>query len=363
MEIDAPLRLYMIFFLFWGMVFFASSEAALFGLGRLGRQKLKEEGHPRHPLIERLLSRPRRLIISLLIGNEAINVAISSLTAALFIALWGDAAKWAAIPLVVFIVLLFGEVIPKTISVNHPDKIAPLVCGTVSRFAQIVSPLCWILERIVSGTFKLFQVAPESPPPPMTEEMFKNLVETSQKEGTLEELEKDLIHRVFRFGDQTVKNVMTPRAAVFALPIATKWESAIEALRERRFSRIPVYEKNADNVVGILYAKELLGVRGKGGRAGEVSLRSFMRKPYFIPPSKKLDDLGLEFRKQRIHLAVVVNEYGRLAGIVTLEDLLEELFGEIYDELDLERQAKKESRRKREESAMKINPQPKKETD
>jgi putative hemolysin len=346
LEIDAPLRIYFLFFLFWGLVFFTSSEAALFGLGRLNLQKLKEEEHPRHSLIDRLLSRPRQLLISLLIGNEAINVAISSLASALFIGLWGDAAKWLAIPVVVFIILLFGEVIPKTIAVNYPDKIAPLVAGPVDQFAAIVSPLRWILEKIVDGVLKLFRVVPESSPPPLTEEFFKELVATSQKEGTLEELEKDLIHRVFRFGDQTVKNIMTPRAAVFVLPDHTQLENAIEALREHRFSRIPVFGENPDNIVGILYAKELLGAPGKERRTGETSLRNFLRKPYFIPPSKKLDDLFREFRKQRIHLAVVVNEYGGLSGIVTLEDLLEELFGEIYDEMDFEREGMKEKRKR-----------------
>jgi len=346
LEIEAPIRIYLLFFLFWGLVFFTSSEAALFGLGRFNLQKLKDEEHPRHSLIERLLSRPRQLIISLLIGNEAINVAISSLTSALFIGLWGDTAKWLAIPVVVFIILLFGEVIPKTIAVNYPDKIAPLAAGPVKQFAAIVSPLRWILEKIVDGVLKLFRVVSESSPPPLTEEVFKEMVEASQKEGTLEELEKDLIHRVFRFGDQTVKNIMTPRAAVFALPANTKLENAIEALRERRFSRIPVFGENPGNIVGILYVKDLLGPPGKGEKTGETNLRNFLRKPYFIPPSKKLDDLFREFRKQRIHLAVVVNEYGNLSGIVTLEDLLEELFGEIYDEMDFEREGMRGKRKR-----------------
>lgn len=350
MEIEAPLRIYLLFFLFWGLVFFTSSEAALFGLGRLNLQKLKEEEHPRHPIIERLLSRPRQLIISLLIGNESINVAISSLTSALFIGLWGDKAKWLAIPVVVFIILLFGEVIPKTIAVNYPDKIAPSAAGPVAQFATIVSPLRWILEKIIDGVLKLFRIVSETPPLPLTEEVFKELVATSQKEGTLEELEKDLIHRVFRFGDQTVKNIMTPRQAVFALANNTKLENVIEALKERRFSRIPVYGKDPDHIVGVLYAKELLGAVDKEKRTGKMNLQNYLRKPYFIPPSKKLDDVFREFRKQRIHMAIVVNEYGGLSGIVTLEDLLEELFGEIHDEMDSERESRKEKRKRQREN-------------
>ncbi len=341
MEIDAPLRLYLIFFLFWSLVFFTSSEAALFSLGRLGLQKLKEESHPRHTLIERLLSRPRQLMISILIGNETVNVAISSLTSALFIGLWGDTAKWLAIPAVVFLILPFGEVIPKTMAIRHPEKVAPLVAYLVERFLVLVKPLHWILQKILGITLKLARVSPEPSSIPLTEEDFKSLVETSHREGALEEAEKHFIHRVFEFGDQTVRNIMTPRPAVFALPLSINLGDAIEALREQRFSRVPVYRKNLEEIIGVLYAKDFLRARGKRIGAEEGGLRPFLRKPYFVPLSKKLDDLFRDFQQQRIHLAVVVNEYGGMAGIITLEDLLEELFGEIYDEGDIERRAKK----------------------
>ncbi|KPK90517.1 MAG: hypothetical protein AMJ94_09195 [Deltaproteobacteria bacterium SM23_61] len=333
MEIDAPLRLYLIFFLFWGLVFFASSEASLFALGRLRLRRLKEEGHPSHPLIERLLSRPRRLIISLLIGNEAVNVAISSLTSALFIGIWGDSAKWLAIPVVVMGILLLGEVVPKTMGVRYPDKIAPALANPVDRFVTLVHPLHWIIRKVVDVLFWLAGVRFDLSSPDLTEKDFKELVETSQREGALEEGEKHFIHRVFKFSDQTVRQIMTPRAAVFALPLATRVKEAVEALRENRFSRVPIYEKTLDRVVGVLHARELLRVKGQRG-VDDRGLRPFLRKTHFVPLTKKLDVLFKELQQKRIHLAVVVDEYGKTAGIVTLEDLLEELFGEIYDELD-----------------------------
>ncbi len=338
MDFDAPLRLYLIFFLFWGLVFFTSSEASLFALGRLRLQRLKEEGHPSYPLIERLLSHPRRLIISLLIGNEAINVAISSLTSALFIGLWGDRAKWMAIPMVVLGVLLFGEVFPKTMGVRNPERIVPWVASAVAGFVRLVEPLHWVIRKIVDGIFWLARVKPEPPSPFLTEEEFKHLLETSQKEGSLEEGEKHLIQRVFLFSDQTVKNIMTPRGAVYALPLSTNAPDAVKALKENRFSRVPVYQENMDEIVGVLFAKDLLRARGQKG-VEDRGLRPFLRKVYFVPWSKKLDVLFKELQQQRIHLAVVVDEYGKMAGVVTLEDLLEELFGEIYDELDRERKA------------------------
>jgi len=170
-------------------------------------------------------------------------------------------------------------------------------------------------------------------------------METSQKEGALEEGEKHLIHRVFRFSDQTVRNVMTPRASVFALPLSTRLKEAVEALKENRFSRVPVYEKSLDRVVGVLLARELLRAKGQRG-LDDRGLRPFLRKAHFVPLTKKLDALFRELQKRRNHLAVVVDEYGKTAGIVTLEDLLEELFGEIYDELDEGGRRGKRDRRK-----------------
>jgi putative hemolysin len=346
LDIEAPIRLYLIFFLFWALVFFTASESSLFGLGRLGLQKLREEGHPRFSLLDDLLKRPRRLIISLLIGNEAVNVAISSLTSALFINLWGDRAKWLAIPVVVMGILLFGEVIPKTVGVRHPEKIAPLVAYPVGRFMKLVGPLHWVIRKIMDGIFKVAGIRPEPYRGQLTEAYFKDLVEASQRDGALEEEEKHLIHRVFKIGDQTVRDILTPRSAIFALPFSVPFQEALQILKARRFSRVPVYGRNLDEIVGILYAKDLLGDVGRK-KFEEEGLRSILRKPHFVPQGKKLDVLFKELQRQRIHLAVVVDEYGATLGVVTMEDILEELFGEIYDEHDWERSGGKRGPQKK----------------
>ncbi|HSR12745.1 MAG TPA: hemolysin family protein [Thermodesulfobacteriota bacterium] len=327
------MRLFLIFVLFWGLVFFASSEASLFSLGRLRLARLKEEGNPSHPVIERLLRHPRRLIISILIGNEALNVAISSLASALFIGLWGDSAKWLAIPAVLLGIILLGEVLPKTIAVRDPERTSAWVARPVARYVEIVGPVHWVVRKVVDGLFWLARVRPETASASMMEEDFKEFTETSVREGAVEESEKDFIHRVFKFSDQTVRTVMTPRSAVFTLPLETRIGEAVDILRENRFSRIPVYRNSKEEIVGVLYAKDLLRVRRQRS-VEERDLRAFLRKPHFIPLSMKLNILFQELQKKRIHLAVVVDEYGKMAGIVTLEDLLEELFGEIYDELD-----------------------------
>jgi CBS domain containing-hemolysin-like protein len=347
MEIDVLWRLGLLFVLFWGLVFFACSEASLFSLGRLRLHKLKRENHPRYPVIEGLLARPRQLISSLLIGNEVINVAISALTTAALIAIWGDSAKWIAIPVVVFLILLFGEVIPKTLSLHHPERVAPVVAGPAKKFVDWVWPVHSLIQKVVDLALRWAGGKSDSSSAAFMEKDFRDLVETGHQEGTLEESEKRLIHRVFQFGDQTAKNIMTPRSAIFALPLQARPGEFLEALRQNHFSRVPVFKRDLDEIVGVFHVKDLLRTRGQGRKMEEGGLRSLLRKPYFIPVSKKLDDLLKEFQKRRIHLAIVVDEYGKTAGLVTLEDLLEELFGEIMDDLDLKRRAGRRKERAR----------------
>lgn len=278
MEVDVLWRLLLLFFLFWGLVFFASSEASLFSLGRLRLHKLKRENHPRYPVIEGLLTRPRQLISSLLIGNEAVNVAISSLTTAVLIAIWGDSAKWIAIPLVVFLILLFGEVIPKTLSVHHPEKVAPVVAAPVKKFLDLVWPVHALIQRLVDLALRWAGGKADSSASLM-EKDFRDLVETGHQEGTLEETEKRLIHRVFQFGDQTAKNIMTPRSAIFALSLQARPGEILEALRQNRFSRVPVFKRDLDEIVGVFHVKDLLRTRGQGKKGRKGAFDLFCAKP------------------------------------------------------------------------------------
>ena len=347
MDIDTPIRLYIAFFLFWGLVFFTASEAGLFSLGNFKLQKLKDSGHPRSSLLENLLLQPRRLIITLLIGNEIFNIALSSLTTAIFISLWGEKAKWLAIVSVVGIILLFGEVIPKSLAIRNSERIAVAVAPWIHRFGKIIQPMVDLLIRLVEWILKCAGVQNPTPSPALTEEDFKRLIAKGEKEGILEEAEKHLVDRVFEFGDKTARTIMTPRSALFALPLETRVGEAVEKLKTYRFSRIPIYRQNLDEIVGILYAKDLLKAKFRSGRREERTIQSLLHKAYFVPLSKRLDELFKELQQRRIHMAIVVDEYGKVAGVVTLEDLLEELFGEIYDELDSERQGRRRSPQRR----------------
>jgi len=253
------------------------------------------------------------------------------------ITIWVDSAKWIAIPVVVFLILLFGEVIPKTLSLRHPERVAPVVAGPAKRFVDWVWPVHALIQKVVDLALRWTSGKSDSSSAAFMEKDFRDLVETGHQEGTLEESEKRLIHRVFQFGDQAAKSIMTPRSAIFALPLQARPAEILEMLRQNRFSRVPVFKRDLDEIAGVFHVKDLLRTRGQGRKMEEGGLRTLLRKPYFIPANKKLDDLLNEFQKRRIHLAIVVDEYGKTAGLVTLEDLLEELFGEIMDDLDLRR--------------------------
>ena len=328
--------------------FFSGSETSLFSLGRIERHRIREEKKTLVSLwLKFLIERPRRPIVTVLIGNELVNISISALTASLtdeaFLAWRGPAfldpiiLKTMVATAVVFpILLVFGEITPKTLALSNPKKFARFVAIPLRLFYSLIAPVRWVLASLSNGIVRLF--FGESPPSdsPMTEEEFRNLVDMSKKGGTIWESEREFIHNIFDFGETQVSEVMTPRTDMFCLQADQSLEEMLQAIEQKPLSRIPVYEQDKDDIVGILYCKDLLGLPSAVAERKGWDFRSLLRKPYFIPETKKASELFREFRFNRIHLAIVVDEYGGVAGLVTMEDLLEELFGEILDEYDPE---------------------------
>ena len=328
--------------------FFSGSETSLFALGRVERFRIREE---KKTLVSRclqfLIDRPRRLIITVLIGNEVVNVTISALGASLagelaFSGMRSDSVDpiflktLVATALCFPLLLVFGEITPKTMALYSPRRFARLVAVPLRYFYTLITPVRWVLAGLSNRFVRL--VLGESPPgdSPITEEEFRNLVDMSNKGGVLWESEREFIHNIFEFEETPVSDVMTPRTDMFCLQIDQSLEEILKAFEQRPYSRIPVYETDKDDIVGILYCKDLLGLSSVPARHEELNLRALLRKAYFIPETKKASELFREFRFNRVHLAIVVDEYGGVAGVVTMEDLLEELFGEIQDEHDLE---------------------------
>ena len=303
---------------------FAGSETALFSLTPLTIKRLRKEGHPQAALLARLAQRPRELLSSLLIGNEFSDVAASVLAASIAVALLGPSGKFAAIVVMVPLMMLVGEVIPKVTAALNPVRFASLVARPVALWMRLVSPVRWVADRLLGLVPGRAEEQGR-----ILEEEFLKWVRSSHKEGLVQEVEREFIENLIAFGRTTLAEVMTPRTDIFALEASTPVSEAVARLRRRHFSRVPVYEKEEDNIIGILHAKDLLG------RPQETDLRPLLRPVHFAPETKLAEAMLAEMQRRRLHMVVVVDEYGGLAGLVTLDDLLEELFGEIYDEHEL----------------------------
>jgi putative hemolysin len=324
-------RLLLIGILLVWSALFSGSEAALFALNTVQVERLKERGGALGRLIASMLQRPTNLIITFLVGNEIVNVALSVTATSLALMLYGEGGEYLAVAVTLIILLLFGEVAPKSLAVRYPERISRVAAWPIQVFAYVITPLRWGLRKLVDA---VIGERAERPMSLITAHEFKTLVEIGEDEGIIDQDERNLIQRVFEFGGHRVSQIMTPRTDIFALEVHQPLATALPQIKDNRFSRIPVYEGTVDQIIGILYAKDLLPY---GRRPDlEVRLRDLLHPVFFVPESKRTDELLREFQRNKVHMAIVVDEYGGVSGLVTMEDALEELVGEIVDEFDAE---------------------------
>jgi CBS domain containing-hemolysin-like protein len=310
------------------------AEAAYFSLGRARLKELaKEQGAARHPLAP-LLTQPHELLVTLLVGITVVNIAASALAASIAGKLFGSAGLGIAIGAMTLLLSVFGEVLPMTLAVEYPRRVSSWVSRPVAWLSIMLTPVRFILGGLTALTLRLVGSERAPSQPEISEEELRTLVDVGAREGVVERSEREMIHKVFELEDTVVREVMVPRPDMFCLDVRTWPDELLGLLREHLHSRVPVYEESIDQIVGVLYTKDLLPyVRGlpRG-----FDLRAHLHPPYFVPESKRADALLREFQAKKLHLAIVVDEYGGTAGLVTLEDLLEELVGEIRDEFDEE---------------------------
>jgi putative hemolysin len=309
--------------------FFSSSETSLFSLSGVQLEKMQADGNPRVGLIRRLLSEPRRLIVTILIGNEFVNVAASVLSAAMVIQVLGAENKFINLFIMVPILLIFGEITPKTLAIRNNVAFATAESGPIETFARLITPLRWAI-RIVADWFTTLIVGRErSRGNIVTEDMVRTLAHEAVGEGTLDHMEAQFIDHIFDFGSKTVEDVMTPRGDVTFVSVDASSEEILETFKQNRQSRMPVYREHRDNIVGVLHARDLLAIDFSALNEDRHPLPSVLRKPYFVPESKSASDLFDTFRKTSRSLALVVDEYGGVTGLVSMSDLLECIFGDI----------------------------------
>ncbi len=314
--------------------FFSSSETAITSFSRLRLRHLIEEEKEKNKWLTILHEEPERYLSTILVGNNLVNVAASVIATAIAFQYFKRAPEAIATGLMTFTLLVFGEITPKTYATQNSEKLTMLVIKPIHWLSYIFYPVVRLLILIANLLIRLFGGKPTTLGPFLTEDEIKTLVSVGEEEGVLDEHEKEYIHHIFEFGDTVVKEVMVPRMDMETIPVEASLKEALNLVTSTGHSRIPVYQGSVDNIVGIIYAKDVLIHKSKGGV--DVSLKELIRPPIYIPENKRVSELLTELQKKKVHLAIVVDEYGGTAGLVTIEDLLEEIVGEIFDEYDLE---------------------------
>ena len=311
--------------------FFSSSETALFSLNDNQIEQMRRDKVERLSLIEKLISQPRRLIVTILIGNELVNVAASVLSAAVIIRLVGAEHKWLNLLIMVPILLVFGEITPKTLAIRQNRAFATFQAPLIDLFARIITPLR-LLIRWIADLFITMVVGRErSASNIITEDMVRSLTDQAVGQGALDKQEANYINRIFDFGDVNLHDIQTPRSQVFSLNVYMTLGEMVQEIRRTRHTKIPMYDTDGETVLGILFARDLLAIDldVQADLKGKRALSRLLRRAFFVPETKLAADLFHTFRNRKLSVAMTVDEFGGVTGMVTIEDLLEIIFGEI----------------------------------
>lgn len=308
--------------------FFSSSEVALISMTRAKVRTLDNENRVGSHALLALKESPEHLLTTILIGNTLASIAAASLATAVAIQEFGNIGVGIATGFVTIVILIFGEIGPKIYASRAPDSFALAIAPVILFLSKVFSPAIWLVER-VSPTLGIGRDTAE---PAVTEDEIKEWIDVGKEEGTIEPDEQDMLYSVLEFGDTTAREIMTPRVNVIVMEDTLTFEEAIRIFNETGFSRIPVYHGQIDNITGILNVKDVFSAMVSHRK--ESTIGELMYDPMFVPETKKIDDLLKELRVHRVQMAVVIDEYSSFVGIVTVEDILEELVGDILDEFD-----------------------------
>jgi gliding motility-associated protein GldE len=340
LEVDWLYRVILLVILLLLSAFFSGSEVALFSLDKKKLKNYKNDYGFAGTYIHNLLENPRRLLVTILLGNTIVNVAASIIAVILaldfadVIGISKEVALLGQIIILTALILLFGEITPKVWASKHPVKFAKIVSLPLYWLSILIYPLSKILTELIRYFVSKFSY--DKSKTAILSSEITELANIGVEKGTIEEEEQDLIHGLVSFKTVTVREVMTPRVDITAVAVNTNFNEIMKIITESGHSRIPLYENNLDNIVGIIYAKDLLPYVGNEELKTNLSLKNISREAMFVPETKLINELMHEFQSQNMHVGIVVDEYGGTSGLISLEDILEEIVGEIRDEYDQE---------------------------
>jgi putative hemolysin len=314
--------------------FFSLSEAALLSVGKIRIRHIAESANNNAKQVVRLLENPERFLAAILIGNNIVNISASVLATDAALRYFGDSGLAIATGVMTLFILVFGEVLPKTIASRNAENIAMLVANPIMIVINILRPVVWFLTTIVNSMILLFGGKERVKHPFVTEELINMMLKVGEKEGTIEKHESEIISNVFDFTDEKAHGVMTPRENIVCIEESETLDTALKLINESGHSRIPVYRKDFDNIIGMIYAKDFLKFRDY--ELGRTRVREILRPLLIVKAGRGISSVMKELQQKKMVISIVVDSNMKVIGLVSIEDILEELVGEIFDEYDVE---------------------------
>ncbi len=324
------IRLVLVILLLSLSAFFSSAETALTTVSKMRIRTLAEAGDKKAITLMKVIENPGKMLSMILVGNNIVNLSASSMMTTLTMELFGSKAVGVATGVLTLLILVFGEITPKTMATLNAERLSLAYAGIVYWLMRLLTPVIFLVNKLSTAVMFLLRVDPNKKPDAITEDELRTIVEVSHEEGVIESEEKKMINNVFDFGDAVARDVMVPRIDMVMVDVNATYKELIELFRKERFTRIPVYENSTDNVIGIINVKDFLLY----DNAQKFSLRDLLRQPLYTYEYKKTAELMVEMRKTSNNIIIVLDEYGATAGLITLEDMLEEIVGDIRDEYD-----------------------------
>jgi len=327
---SVAIRFIVLLVLIFLSAFFSCAETALTTVNRIRVRTLIEEGNKKAVTLGKVIENSGKMLGAILIGNNIVNISTSSIATVLAIDLLGNTGAGVATGIITLLILIFGEITPKTFATLNAETISLHVAGIIYTLMYILTPAIYIVNQLSLGVLKLLRVNPDNKGTTITETELRTIVDVGHEEGIIESEERRIINNVFDFGDARARDVMIPRIDMTFVSIDSTYQELLDIFEEFRYTRLPVYQGTNDNVIGIINMKDILLYKPDT----EFHIKDYLREAYYTYESKRISELMLEMRKTSVNIAIVLDEYGATAGLITLEDLLEEIVGEIRDEYD-----------------------------
>lgn len=312
----------------------SSSESSFIAVNKIRIRHLLEKGDSRAKAVQKILDEHDRFFSAVILSGNLFTVLATSIGTAMALKYFGDNGIIIATVIMTFLTVVFGELAPKTFAVTHSEKVSLLLAMPIAFYIKLTSPLVWIFTVSSNFIIKMFGGKEKAVSPFVTEEEIKTMISIGEEEGTLEEEKKEMLHKVFEFGDKVVTEAMVPRTEIVSIPEESTVGDALKLVSEEGYSRYPVIKESIDNVTGILYVKDILIKMAEGKIQKDLPITELVREAYYIPENKMATELLDEMQKNKFQIAIVMDEYGGTAGLITLEDIIEEIVGGLQDEFE-----------------------------